>query len=850
MHDLRARLRVAWARIRLAVHTLSHLGPRTTGQVIAHTIRRRRQGESEWAGRTPPGPDIEPGSLADVTALAHGARLSFADASLEVELLAVDVVRLTWGPADPLHPYACDPPGEWAAPEVTVRHAGDGCVVAGGDLELRVSSNAEVRLGRRDGTLLRQDLPPRRRRLAWTHRFVVRPGERLCGLGEQAAGLDLRGGTFRLWNRDPGGAWGPGRTPLYVGVPVLVGVHRDGHLLSFFDNPASAQVRLPGHDGEEDEAQVSFAGGVLRQYVVCGELPTLLERYSALTGRPFLPPRWALGYHQSRWGYRNARHVRAVLDGFRSLGVPVSAVHLDIDYMDGYRVFTVDRRRFPDLGALAERARAQGARLVPIIDPAVKADRRSPLFRQGVDRRLFCTAPSGDLEIGVVWPGKAAFPDFTDPETRAWWAAQYGELVDAGVGGVWHDMNEPTSISLTGDPTLPLATRHRLEGRHGDHADAHNVYGLLMNQAGHTGLHQARPERRPFVLSRSGWAGNQRWAWNWTGDVETSWEGLRQQVATVVGLGLSGIAFSGPDIGGFSGVPDAELYLRWLQLSVLLPFCRTHSVVGAPPREPWRFPEPTRSTVSSWVRLRYRLLPYLYSLAHESSRTGAPAVRPVWWPEGPTGRGSQGEDDTFRLGDAVVVAPATAPGQSRRTVELPPGEWHLWWGAAERRVFTATTEAPCPLERIPVFVRAGSILALDDGWAEPGGPCALHDDQGGGASAVRSGALSFDHEPGLLTFHCWPLRGRAEGSCVDDAGDGDGPARDDALELSDAEPGDDARLRWRRHGAFAPPQRVRVVLHGLHIGSATADGVAVPTRGAVVECGPFDELRLEDLRPA
>jgi alpha-glucosidase len=850
--DVAGRLRRGWARARLMFHTLNDLGPRTTAQVISHTLRRRRKGVGEWAARAATGPEVQPGALREVVLDGHGARLAFEGAELEIAFLHEDVARLTWGPGDPVHPYAAQAPGDWVPPDVTGGESADGAwVLAAGSLEVHVGGDGSLEWHRRGGGRLRCELPPRRRGSTWEHRFLARAGERFCGLGEQAAGVDLRGGTFRLWNRDPGGAWGRGRTPLYLGIPVVVSVHRDGSLLSFFDNPASARVRFPAADDDDQTASIGFAGGALRQFLCVGELPDLLDRYSALTGRPALPPRWALGYHQSRWGYRNERHVGEVLDGYRRLGVPLSAVHLDIDYMDHYRVFTVDRRRFPDLGTLARRAEEQAVKVVTIVDPGVKEDPGYPVYRQGVDGRRFCTTPEGAPVIGVVWPGRAAFPDFTAPAARRWWSEQYQVLTDAGVGGIWHDMNEPTSISLVGDPTLPLDTRHDLEGRGGDHAAAHNLYGMLMNRAGYDGLRRARPDRRPFIVSRSGWAGTQRWAWNWTGDVETSWDGLRQQMATIVGLGLSGVPFSGPDIGGFTGVPDAELYLRWLQMSVLLPFCRTHSVVGSPPREPWRFREPARSAIVAWITFRYRLLPYLYSLAHEAARSGLPLARPLWWSSGPDPVVDAGQDDTFLLGDALVVAPATAPGQTTRQLDLPPGNWHRWWAADGGAVATGRTEAPCPLERIPVLARAGAIVPLDDGWAEPTGPCALVDDAAPDtAPAAASRSLAPSHAPRLPAFHCWPADGSASGHLDDDAGDGDGPARHDVLELSGALAGGTGILRWQRHGDYPPPERVRVVVHGLCAERALADGRPADVRGPVVECGPFSELRLEGLRPA
>jgi alpha-glucosidase len=347
----------------------------------------------------------------------------------------------------------------------------------------------------------------------------------------------------------------------------------------------------------------------------------------------------------------------------------------------------------------------------------------------------------------------------------------------------------------------------------------------------------------------------QRWAWNWTGDVATTWASMRQQMATVIGLGLSGVPYSGPDIGGFSGVPDDELYVRWLQMSVMLPYCRTHSVLGAPPREPWRFEEPARRAIAAWLRFRYRLLPYLYTLAHEASACGAPLVRPVWWP-GPAAGAADGAapdlDDAFMLGNALLVAPVTVPGAAERTVALPAGQWRSLWGVdGEGGEGGRVVRLDAPAGRIPVLVRAGSIVPLDDGWRGRGDPCRLDTDLD--FDAGRHGGsptLGLDHAPSRLAFHCWPTEGGdAEGVCIDDAGDGDGPARRDTLQLTGAVAGATAVVRWNRSGTFPSPTVVRVVLHGCTAESATADGERVAVRGSSLECGVFSDLRLEGVRP-
>ncbi len=359
----------------------------------------------------------------------------------------------------------------------------------------------------------------------------------------------------------------------------------------------------------------------------------------------------------------------------------------------------------------------------------------------------------------------------------------------------------------------------------------------------------------------------QRWAWNWTGDAASTWASMRQQIATIVGLGLSGVPYSGPDIGGFSGVPDDELYVRWLQMSVLLPYCRTHSVLGAPGREPYRFDDPARSIIVAWLRFRYRLLPYLYTLAHEATASGAPLVRPLWWPPagpdsgpvtssaadgGPTaGSDPAGEgDDAFLLGDALLVAPVTTSGATGRTVGLPAGEWRSMWsfdggGGTGGSVVHVDGAAG----RLPLLVRSGSIVPLDDAWVGGDDPCRLDTDADRDIPGESSPVLGLDHAPVRPAFHCWPtVGGDARGVCVDDAGDGDGPTRRDTLVVTGAVSGSTAVVRWETQGLFSAPPVVRFVLHGLVAETATADGRPVAVSGSSVECGPFSELRLEGLR--
>ncbi|MBD0714257.1 glycoside hydrolase family 31 protein, partial [Streptomyces sp. CBMA370] len=469
-----------------------------------------------------------------------------------------------------------------------------------------------------------------------------------------------------------------------------------------------------GHD-RPATSEVRMDGGPLRCWVVVGTPARVLHHWAALTGAPALPPAWALGPQHARWGFGSAGEVRRVVAGYRERGLALSAVHLDIDHYDGHRVFTVDRERFPDLPGLAAELREQGVRLVSIVDPAVKAEPGNAVYDSGRAAGAFVRGARGEEVRGVVWPGACAYPDFTDPAVREWWGGLYEERLRQGFSGVWHDMNEPVSFVPFGDPTLPRSARHALDGRGGDHREAHNVYGLAMARAGYEGLRRLRPDERPFLFSRSGWAGMQRYGGTWSGDVSTGWPGLRASLALVLGLGLCGVPYSGPDVGGFDGTPSPELFLRWYQLGAWLPLFRTHAAIDAGRREPWEFGSEILEYARVALAERERLRPYFTTLARLARMTGAPYVRPLWW-GAPEDRALRECEDAFLLGDALLVAPVFAEGAERRSVGLPRGRWYdTSTGRAYEGPGRVVLDAP--LSRIPVLARAGAVLPVlgDDG---------------------------------------------------------------------------------------------------------------------------------------
>ncbi len=446
-------------------------------------------------------------------------------------------------------------------------------------------------------------------------------------------------------------------------------------------------------------------------------MPAILARYTELTGRMSLPPRWALGYHQCRWSYYPDSWVRKLAQEFRARQMPCDAIWLDIDYMDGYRDFTWHPQRFPDPQGLLDALHQQGFRVVTILDPGVKQDPTYHVYQQGARAGYFCTTPDGQVFHGPVWPGMAAFPDFSRAEVRRWWGDLHATLLQVGVDGIWNDMNEPTltghfapELDVPRGSTLAPHVQHGSEGQSLPHLALHNAYGSLMAQAAHEALARLRPDTRPFVLTRSAYAGVQRYAALWTGDNSSRWEHLRLAMPMCLNISLSGVAFVGVDVGGFWGNSDAELLTRWMQLGALLPFYRNHSSAHTTHQEPWAFGEPFESINRQYLELRYRLLPYLSTLFYEAAMTGAPIMRPLLWHylNDPT---TWEIEDQFLLGRDLLAAPIYEPGSSARRLYLPTGEWASFW-SGERFHGPAWIEARAPLDELPLFVRAGAFLPL------------------------------------------------------------------------------------------------------------------------------------------
>jgi alpha-glucosidase len=536
--------------------------------------------------------------------------------------------------------------------------------------------------------------------------------EHFYGLGEKAARLDKRRGYFVNWNSDTPG-YTEGKDPIYQTIPFYIGLQRGAAYGIFFDNSYRSYFDF----GRSSQQRVWFGaeGGEINYYFFYGpSIKKILGRYADLTGHMSLPPMWALGNQQSRWSYYPDTMVEEVARQYREHDLPLDVIHLDIDYMLGYRVFTFDPARFPNPKALAEKLGRQGIKLVTIVDPGVKHTTlkgapvsRYFVFDEGLEKNYFQHRNNGELFVPRVWPGESAFVDYTLPEARRWWGDLHRVYTDNGIAGIWNDMNEPSDfVDQTGKNQLDVVSDD--EGQKTTHAKNRNTFALLMARATYEGLERLRPDGRPYVITRAAYAGIQRYATMWTGDTNSTWEALALNIPMFTTLGLSGEPFVGSDIGGFIGRGNGELLVRSYQVSFLAPFCRNHKEIDSYDQEPWRFGKYYEDIIRKYLKLRYELLPFLYATLEEAHRTGVPLFRPLLL-NYQDDASTYNIDDQFMIGDSLLVAPIMKPDVTRRLVYLPAGTWYDYWTNKKYSGGTMIT-VDAPLDTVPMLVRAGAMI--------------------------------------------------------------------------------------------------------------------------------------------
>lgn len=526
--------------------------------------------------------------------------------------------------------------------------------------------------------------------------------EAFYGFGDKAGVLNKRHYDYEMWNSDNPAAHTEAFKALYKSVPFFITLRKDCVYGIFFDNTYKSYFNM----GKEQEEYYYFGAdnGNLDYYFIAGDnMPQVVQGYSYLTGTTPLPQLFTLGYHQSRWGYETSAEIRAVADKYRALKVPIDTIHFDIDYMDGYRVFTWNEKDFGQPGAVIADLKKKGFKVVTIIDPGVKLDPGYAKYDEGIEGGYFARTPEGEVYVNAVWPGDAVYPDFGNPAARTWWADNQKYLVDLGVRGVWNDMNEPASFH----GELPLDVVFTDEDRPSTHAAMHNVYGHLMAKATYEGL-KRYDGRRPFVITRACYSGSQKYTTAWTGDNQSLWDHLRMAIPQLCNMGLSGLVFIGTDVGGFGADVTPELLCRWVQVGCFSPLFRNHSSKGSTRQEPWLFGQETLDINRKYIELRYRLLPYLYDLFHETEQDGMPVIRPLVL-HYEQDKNTWNINDEFLFGERMLVAPVVEQGMDKKLLYLPEGVWYDYdTGARVEGGRYLVKDAP--LDVCPVYVKAGSII--------------------------------------------------------------------------------------------------------------------------------------------
>lgn len=533
----------------------------------------------------------------------------------------------------------------------------------------------------------------------------LQEGERFIGLGEKTGPLDRKGSGYQNWNTDSFG-YGSGADPLYSTIPFYIGVHHNLSYGIFFDNTHKSFFNF----GASNDRFSSFSAdaGEMNYYFIQGnKVADIIKEYTFLTGRMEMPPLWSIGYQQCRYSYYPDKEVLTLAQTFRDKDIPADVIVFDIHYMEQYKIFTWSKKDFPDPKGLLDKLKQLGFDVVVMCDPGIKIEPGYKTYEEGIRQDVFIKYPDGTNYSGQVWPGWCHFPDFTNPKTRAWWKEQFQEYVDLGVQGFWNDMNE---IATWGQ-MLPENIEMSFEGNGSTMRRGRNVYGSQMARSTYEGTKALMKGRRPFNLTRASYSGVQRYSAVWTGDNVAYDEHMLLGVRIVSSMGLGGIAFAGYDIGGFVGEANSRLFTRWISIGAFSPFFRVHSMINSRDSEPWAYGEETEQISRNYIKFRYQVLPYIYSLYHEAVQTGMPLQRSLAIDYTHNHKIYDGRfHNQYLFGPYFLIAPVESDKEFVK-VYFPEGEWYSLYNGQR---FSGDTEVilECPLHKLPVFVKAGALIPM------------------------------------------------------------------------------------------------------------------------------------------
>jgi alpha-glucosidase len=686
-------------------------------------------------------------------ALDNGIALHSGSAVMEVTALRDDVIRVRVGPEGTLPEDA-----SWAVlPEartakVTVTGANGGNAVGFKTAKLIVSvdrATMALKVTDLDGHVIDQDEAGRPVEYydgkggdkAFRVTKVSPPDEHYFALGDKTGPLDRRDMAFTMWNTDAFG-FQESTDPIYKSIPFVLTMNEGRAAGLFLDNTWRTSWEFNKH--QRDAWSFTAPNGPLDYYILYGPDPKqVLSEWAWLVGHSPLPPKWSLGYQQSRYSYYPESEVRNIAKHLRADHIPADVIWLDIDYQQDNRPFTVDRERFPHFEQMVKDLAAENFSTVTIVDLHVAKLPNAGYkpYDTGVAGDHFVKNPDGSIYSGVVWPGPSVFPDFTQASTREWWGTLFSDLMKDGVAGFWNDMNEPSVFNVP-SKTMPDDVQHRIDEpgfqkRTANHLEIHNVFGMENTRATHDGMAALEPNMRPFVMTRASYAGGQRYAVTWTGDNSSTWNHLRMTTPMIENLGLSGFAMVGADVGGFAGTPQPDLLTKWLEIGAFQPIDRDHTAKGTAYQEPWVSGVAQENIRRRYIEERYRLMPYLYTTTEEMTRTGVPIVRPIFvdFPDATPDKHPMDLDaaSEFLFGPDILVAPAPYPDElDDYFVQLPPVTWYDYWTGEKLpplpKMSSRDLEQPAAKEEmarlmapllikpsvdvLPVYVREGAILPI------------------------------------------------------------------------------------------------------------------------------------------
>ena len=561
-----------------------------------------------------------------------------------------------------------------------------------------------------NGTIIQEDMPG----MGFGTTFLgdkpglykkMQEGERFLGLGEALGNLDKRGMAFTLNNTDTY-KYGDPRLSMYISIPFYIGVHHQQVYGLYFNNTWKTQFNFG--ISTPNFTSITADGGEADYFFFYDQtIAGILDQYTAITGKMPLPPKWSIGYHQSRCSYYPQSNVEWLGETFRKKQIPIDGIVLDADYQLGYEPFRVNKERFPDIPGLSRKLKAMNISLTASVYPGVKLDSTYDSYTDGLKKDVFIKYADGSLFQTEIAPLRCYLPDYTHPGSREWWITKMKWMEENGIRGYWNDMNEPA----VGGSYLPDNLLFDFDGRKAYAPEAKNVYGFQMARSSYEAAVRYGNGKRPFVLTRSAFAGVQRYAAVWSGDNMATNEGLLSGVLLNNQMGLSGMPFVGPDLGGYIGDGTKDLFKRWMEVGVFSPYLRNHKEFNATANEPWSYGEEAEAISKTYIGFRYRLMPYLYSKFYEASQTGMPVARSLAL-DFPFDANIYGNlyQYQFLFGDAIMVVPVTTEEKNKQ-VYLPDGSWYdlhtdlLYSGSREISTLN-------PVYSIPLFVKSSSIIPV------------------------------------------------------------------------------------------------------------------------------------------